>query len=370
MAARAGSGAGRSGSGARRSAAGARAAGGGELTLATLGKELTAGTLRRVYLLEGEELLLRREVLQAIENAALGPDPATRAFGRQVFPGAETRIEDVLAATAGMPMFGERRLVIVDGVDRLRKNDREALAPALATVPDTTVLVLTADKLDGRLTTTRDLRARAAVIPVSELPAAVVPRWIESRFRALGHTVAPAAAQQLLALAGPALSSLAGEIEKVSLYVGAEKAVTIEDVNHVVAGGLGSTLDELVNAVGERDLPRALRSLSRVLEAGEEPLRVLGFLNYRMTDLWRLAHGHRGWVREEVRAAARRWSAPELARAIALLYAADRLLKGGEGGEGGMPLPRHRHGDALVIETLLVRILPAAARSAAAPARR
>jgi len=352
----------RGGTGAAR--AGARP--GGELSLATLGKELTAGTLRRVYLLEGGELLLRREVLQAIENAALGLDPSTRAFGRQVFPGAEARVEDILAATAGMPMFGERRLVIVDGVDRLRKNDRDSLVPALATVPDTTVLVLVADKLDGRLTTTRDLRARAAVVPVSELPAAMVPKWIESRSRTLGHTIAPAAAQQILALAGPALSALAGEIEKVSLYVGAKKAITVEDVNRVVAGGLGSTLDELVNAVGERDLPRALRSLSRVLEAGEEPLRVLGFLNYRITDLWRLAHGHRGWVRDEVRAAARRWSAPELARAIALLYAADRLLKGGEGSEGGMPLPRQRHGDALVLETLLVRILPTRARPAPA----
>jgi len=370
VAARAAGGGGRSGGGARQSAAGARPAGGGELSLATLGKELTAGTLRRIYLLEGEELLLRREVLAAIENAALGSDPSTRAFGRQVFPGAEARVEDILAAAAGMPMFGERRLVIVDGVDRLRKNDREALVPALGTVPDTTVLVLIADKLDGRLTTTRDLRARAALIPVSELPAALVPKWIAARFQALGHTVAPAAVQQLFALAGPTLSALAGEIEKVSLYVGAKKAVTIEDVNRVVAGGLGSTLDELVSAVGERDLPRALRSLARVLEAGEEPLRVLGFLNYRISDLWRLAHGHRGWVRDEVRAAARRWSAPELARAITLLYAADRLLKGGEGGEGGMPLPRHRHGDALVLETLLVRILPAAPHSTAAAAQR
>lgn len=337
---------------------GAGAAGGGELTLTALGKELTAGTLRRVYLLEGEELLLRREVLLGIENAALGPDPSTRAFGRQVFPGAEARVEDILAAAAGMPMFGERRLVIVDGVDRLRKNDRDLLVPALANVPETTVLVLIADKLDGRLTFTRDLRARAAVVPVDELPAPMLPRWIESRFQALGHVVAPAAAQQLLILAGPALSQLAGEIEKISLYIGAGKPVRVEDVNQVVAGGLGSTLDELVNAVGERDLPRALISLARVLEAGEEPLRVLGFLNYRITDLWRLAAGHRGWVRDEVRAAARRWSAADLARAIGALYAADRLLKGGEGGEGGMPLPRNRHGDALVLETLLWRILP------------
>jgi DNA polymerase-3 subunit delta len=358
----------RAGSGASRgSSRGTGAAAGGALALTALGKELAAGKLRRVYLLEGEELLIRREVLLAIENAALGDDPSTRAFGRQVFPGAETRVEDILAAAAGMPMFGGRRLVIVDGVDRLRKNDRELLLPALASVAETTVLVLIADKLDGRLTFTRDLRARTAVVPVNELPAAMVPRWIESRFQALGHAVAPAAARQLLVLSGPALSHLAGEIEKISLYVGAGKPVGLEDVNQVVAGGLGSTLDELVSAVGERDLPRALTSLARVLEAGEEPLRVLGFLNYRITDLWRLAAGHRGWVRDEVRAAARRWSAADLAGAIGALYAADRLLKGGEGGEGGMPLPRHRHGDALVLETLLWRILPERTPAPATP---
>ncbi len=343
-----------SGSGSR-SPAGAR--GGGTLSLDALGKELAQRTIRSIYLLEGEEILLRREVLKRIEDATLGDDPSTRAFNRQVFSGAESRVEDILAAAAGMPMFGERRLVIVDGVERLRKGDRDALLPGLAAAAESTVLVLLAAKLDGRLTFTREIRQRTTVIPVDELPVAMLPRWIAMRFQALGHKATPDAAEQLLLLAGSQLSTLAGEIEKVSLFVGPGQPVKAEEVNRVVAGGLGSTLDELVSAVSERDLPRSLKSLGRVLEAGEEPLRVLGFLNYRITDLWRLGHGARGWFRDEVRACARRWTQDDLARAITALYAADRLLKGGE---GGMPLPRQRHGDQLVLEALLHRILGAA----------
>lgn len=324
------------------------------LEVAALQRELAKERIRPAYLILGEELLLRREASQAIEAAALGDDPTARALGRQVFSGGEARIGDILAATAGLPMFGGRRLVLVDGIERLRKGDREALLPALTNLPDSTILVLTADKLDGRLTFTRDLRRRTAVVSAAPLPERELPEWIGRRFAARGHRISRACAERLLLLTGPGLSALAGEIEKVSLYVGEAGQITEEDLNRVVAGGLGGTLDDLTRAVGERDLARALAALAGALEAGEEPLRILGFVAYRLGDLWRLANGIRGWVRPEVEKAARNYTTSELARAISLLHEADLALKG----VGGRVVPlAKRRGDRLILEKLLFAVL-------------
>jgi len=329
-------------------------AGGGELTLGALGQELAKAKIRPVYLILGEELLLRREACASIEAAVLGEDPTVRALGRDVFAGGEARIGDILSAAGGLPMFGGRRLILVDGIERLRKGEREALPGALASLPASTVMVLIADKLDNRLTFTRELRRQAAVVPATALPERVLPEWITRRFGMLGHSIARGAAERLLLLAGPQLSALAGEIEKVSLYVGEGRRVSEEDVNRVVAGGVGGTLDELTLALGERDLAGALAALTSALEAGEEPLRILGFLAYRIRDFSRVKSGGKGWVRDDVRHQARNYTPRELSRAIVTLFAADRELKGG--GAGSIPLRERRRGH-LVLERLLLAIM-------------
>lgn len=328
-----------------------RARGSGTITPSELVAEIKRELVRPIYLLLGDELILRREALEAIEAAVLGSDPSTAAFGRQFFAGAEARASDILTAAHGLPMFGQRRLVVVDGIDRLRKADRESLLPGLDGLPETTVLVLIADKLDGRLTFTRNLKQKAKTVLAEGLAEDLLPRWIGGRFAALGHKVTREAAERLLLLVGPRLTVLAGEIEKISLYVGPGQPVGVEDVGRAAAGGLGGTLEDLVNAVGERDLVRALTALSSALEVGEEPLRILGFLTYRITELWRIADGGRGWPAVERHA--RNWRPVELAGAAAAIYSADRLLKGAE---GGVPLNK-RSGDRLILETLLRRII-------------
>jgi DNA polymerase-3 subunit delta len=341
---------------------------GGELTLGALGRELAQAKVRPAYLIVGDELLLRREACAAIEAAVLGDEPTARALGRQVFAGGEARIGEILAAAGGLPMFGGRRLIVVDGVERLRKGDREALPAALRGLPVSTVMVLIADKLDNRLTFTRDLQRLATVIPTTALPERELPEWITRRFTALGHALERGAADQLLLLAGAQLSALAGEIEKISLYVGESRKVTREDVNRVVAGGIGGTLDDLTHAVGERNLAGALAALANALEAGEEPIRIVGFLAYRIRELTRAASGGGGgWVRPQSRHQARNYTPFELARSMAALYAADRELKGG--GIGAISLRERRRGQ-LVLERLLVQIVDSSRPAAPAASPR
>jgi len=363
----------------RTSSAGGRAAGPGgasegtTLSLRSLKQELAQGRLRRIYLLLGTELILKREAVAAIEAAALGPRgapgeplPAVYSFNRQRFAGEEARAPDILAACQGIPMFGERRLILVEGVDQLRKADRDLFLPGLATIPETAVLVLMAGQLDGRLTFTRDLKARAALVPVDGLEERELLTWIRHAAEELGHKISPDAAAELLMLAGPSMTVLAGEIEKLSLYTGPSAPINVEHVRQVAAGGRGEALDELLRAITDRKPAPALRALHQTLEAGEEPIRILALLQYRLTDLWRCVDRVGGWYRDEVRRGAAHWSPEQAAAAVAALAQADRVLKGGE---GGLPLGR-RGGDRLVLELLVERITESVAPSPAkAPGR-
>jgi DNA polymerase III delta subunit len=315
--------------------------------------------LRRIYLLAGQELLLRRAAVKAIEIAVLGPRgapgdplPATYSLNRQRFSGEEARAADVVAAWQGIPMFGERRLILVEDVDQLRKADRDQLLPALATVPETAVLILTAAQLDGRLNFTRELRARSAEVPVDGLEERELRLWIRAEFQERGHKVSPEAAEELRFLAGSELTVLRGEIEKISLYTRPGEAIEVGHVRQVAASGRGEALDELLTAITERRGGPALKALHQTLEAGEEPIRILALLQYRLSDLWRCVDHVGGWYREEVRRGATYWTPGAAAAAVAALAQADRILKGAE---AGLPFVR-RAGERLILELLVERI--------------
>ncbi len=120
-------------------------------------------------------------------------------------------------------------------------------------------------------------------------------------FRQFTPEAARFLAQQLakkfkLRLAGPELATLldsvagdanrlAAEMEKLSLYVGSERAVTMDDVRTLVPSASQSTIFALVNALGKRDRAAALKSLDVLVREGEYLPLALTFLS----SLFRLA---------------------------------------------------------------------------------
>jgi DNA polymerase-3 subunit delta len=78
-------------------------------------------------------------------------------------------------------------------------------------------------------------------------------------------------------LAGADLSRLAVEVEKLATYAGGGQ-ITMPAVRELVARAREHEVWDLTDAVLARDRKRALRVLSRQLDAGEEPLGLLGLL--------------------------------------------------------------------------------------------
>src|SRR4051794_24124833 len=88
----------------------------------------------------------------------------------------------------------------------------------------------------------------------------------------------PELAILLDAVSGDA-NRLAGEIEKLALYVGTERAVKPEDLETLVPNAAQSTIFSLVNALGRRDRTSALRSVDLLIREGEYLPLALSFLS-------------------------------------------------------------------------------------------
>src|SRR2546428_2136610 len=110
-----------------------------------------------------------------------------------------------------------------------------------------------------------ELASGATAVAVNPLPPARVERWVAHHATRLGLTLAPDAAELLLAAVGNDLASLARELEKLAAVAGSRPA-TRDEVAALVGVRRGETVQDLVDAALERRGAAAARLVEPVLE--------------------------------------------------------------------------------------------------------
>jgi DNA polymerase-3 subunit delta len=247
------------------------------------------GKLQPVYLVAGEERLLRDEVVAAIREACLAGGVA--AFNEDKFTAGEVDVEAIVSAARTVPMMAPRRFVLVRSAERWDAGESEGalerLAEYAAAPVDTTCLVVVATKLDGRRKLGRDARAKGLVVACDALDARALPGWIVDRFESKGHAVDRDVAELLAALAGPQLSSVDDAIERLSLYAGEGAPIDEGAVGACIARIRTTDTWTMVDAVGTRDLGRALRTLADAYDPRDRGLPLLGALAWSIRQLAR-----------------------------------------------------------------------------------
>jgi DNA polymerase-3 subunit delta len=165
--------------------------------------------------------------------------------------------------------------------------------------------------------------------------------------RKSGIKLAGAELVALLEAVGGDAGRIASEVEKLALYVGSERAVTLEDLRALVPNAAQATIFALVTALGKRDRTGALRSLDILVRDGEYLPLALTFLGtqFRLALAAKEARinsvpqaqaffqkiGVRMWRdrAEQVVATATAFPRDSLARAVGLLYDTDKKFREG-----------------------------------------
>lgn len=251
--------------------------------------DLIAGLARKefspVYLFFGAEDFLAQEAANAIIEAALTPDE--RGFNLDVAYGSDADAREILSHSSSFPMMAERRVVVVRDFDHLQ--NKELFASYIEHPSATTSLVLLCTKPDFRKKPYLTARKFATLLECKPFYDNQVPPWISRRIQRTGRTIHPEAAKLLAAYVGTSLREIDSEIEKLFLFVGDKKEITIDDVTAVVGVSKEFTVFELQKAIGTKDLRRSSEVLDRMLDAGESPILIIIMLTRYFTSLWKLA---------------------------------------------------------------------------------
>jgi DNA polymerase-3 subunit delta len=270
----------------------------------------------------------------------------------------DTSGEEAVAACNALGLFGGGvRLVVVEGVERWKAADVQAVVGYLANPAPETVLALTGEaKLDGPLA--RAVRKHGEILAY-ELPKRALPRWVKEQFERLGAQADEAACRALVELVGDDVDELTAEIEKLATWAGGEE-IAATDVGALAAGRAETSAFALTDAWGRRDVAGALVACEALLERSKRPRRdelprVAGQLaNHvlRVAVCRRLAAGgltareaasrlkQHPFAIEKAFAHAARYSAEELDQAVGRLAELDLALKGGSRLPGDLELER------------------------------
>jgi DNA polymerase-3 subunit delta len=177
--------------------------------------------------------------------------------------------EALLGAIPAMSLTESRRYLLADGVERWRDRQLEAVVTALGRLPpDLSVVLIARAKAPPKLA--RAVKAAKGEVHEFEAPKARdMPRALVADAKRLGFGLEPAAARLLVDRVGANPLRLQQELERLSLWAGADGEVSTADLEAMIADTSEAAVWALSDALLERDPGKALRIGERLIAQGE-----------------------------------------------------------------------------------------------------
>jgi DNA polymerase-3 subunit delta len=256
-----------------------------ERLLERLGK----GTLEANYFFYGEEPLQLSECSDALRRRALDDG----ILERLVFDiDGTSDWGAILAESSAMSLFAERRLIEIRLGSRKADKTASAALEQLATrPPDDDIVLISAAKLDAssrKAKWFKALESNSVSVATRDLKAQQLPAWLNRRAARYQKRLSSDAARLITERVEGNLLAAAQEVEKLCLLVDTDD-IEACDVINAVTDSARFDVYQFVDAVLACDLPRALRVVHGLRDAGTEPILVVWALGRELRQLAAMA---------------------------------------------------------------------------------
>jgi len=327
--------------------------------------DVSARKLRPAYVLVGDEVFFRDRCRAALMQHLVPQD--LRDFSLHDLDLADTSVAEILDLARTPSLMAPFQVFFIRGVKALygrgsHQEEFDAIEDYCKNPNPDAVLIFVADHIsipaDARRMEMQDkdrydriretLGEYCAVIELARVDEGDGIRWVIEHAAKEAVKVDAEAARELVDALGSDMMLVSNELEKLILFVGQKKRITLGDVETMVLAAKQRSLYELTDAISSRDRVRAMAVLDGLLssEEGEEAAighiymlartfrQMLVILEKKVRDsraIWQaLWQGFRvpPFAAEDVIRQARRYkSRRELTRALRLLARADLALR-------------------------------------------
>lgn len=332
----------------------------------TLGADVKAGKLARVYFLYGEEDFLIRMYTNKILALAVREDEREMNYRRYSFtPKADknsqgecpVEVSELADFVDSLPFFAERKCVLLNNIDTelFDKRELEEYIKVINDIPETSVIIVTRENVEndakkfkkkmesaGMKKLLEEADKNGIVCELNAFPLSKQEGMAISKCRRAGCELSNENAAYLAERIGGSLTVLQSEIEKLCAYR-QNGEITREDIEALVPERIECNIFDLAKELFAGHTGRALEIINALFAQKEEPDSVMSVLSMYFVDLYRarlgiaakktysqaaaeLNLGNRAFVMRNAYSAAKNLSEEYLADCVAVLYNANKLL--------------------------------------------
>lgn len=257
--------------------------------------DLQSRKMRPAYVFVGDEAFFRKRFRDAILEHLVPAD--LRDFSLFEFDLSETDLAEILDRARTPSLMAPFQVFFVRGVKNLfgRGSNDEKLAAIedYCKNPNPDALVIfVADHIsipaDVRKIEMQDrdryqriretMGQYCGIVELARVEEGEAVRWISEYCSRRGVKIEADGARELVDALGGDMMMISNELEKLILYVGEKKRITLGDVETMVLAAKQRSLYELTDAISSRDRVRALEVLDAMLTSGEGEEAAIGHI--------------------------------------------------------------------------------------------
>lgn len=260
-------------------------------------------TSTEVFMITGEVDSRRQSAVQEL----IAPPKGSGDFAIEEFDGFKATADEIIEAAATLPFLAERKVVIVDRVDRLDPNDQCRLALFIPRLGPATRLILMTSEDQVKQTQSRRKRdeeedeeqpkkrkkglqpelskavkAEGKVLDFGKMRSSDLNAELRKGLHARGKKIEEQALAALTSSIAASPSIADKELDKLVSYVGDQATITLRDVDRVVTKSPDDRVFPLIDAIAMRRPQAAMRLLNETFAVSAKPdgevPRILGMM--------------------------------------------------------------------------------------------
>ncbi len=235
------------------------------------------------YLVIGEDLLKREAVLRRLRIRL--EEFGDLSFNYDVFDGEIAKGDEIANAARTLPFASEKRFVLVNNADKLKKADLTDISEYLDNSSNSTVICFVADKLasTNQLHKAFGKFPKTSIINCAKPDKRDLPKQVIGMAKAYGLTIDKNAAMSLIDAVGDDTVKIDSELKKLSFMNIENNTVTTEDIKNYVAAVAEYKWWDFVDAFSARNAASAMKIYERLKSASD--ISLLGFCTNRVREL-------------------------------------------------------------------------------------
>lgn len=222
--------------------------------------------LRPAYLIYGNDEYLEKLVTKTL--CQVFRERSGSAVEHHFFYGDNDEDAAFFDQLTTFGMFSNRKIIVYRNIGKLDTQYRDRLIEYLKhLVPEVLLIMIAPADVKAKLVDTLRRMDNLAVIAVWVPTPENYPRFVSRLISGQGYEIDPEALNLLATMTNDNLSHTMAEWEKICLYVGDRKKITVQDVQIVVSGTKEYDMNDFIEAIARRDSNEAVRICLALLQA-------------------------------------------------------------------------------------------------------